>query len=319
MNRERIKILYIAGSGRSGTTILSKILGQVQGFFFGGELCNVWKYGLLENRMCGCGALFRSCPFWQAVFQQAFGGMEELRPQEMYELRKKSASMRHIPLFMLPGWDSRKSRRIREFSGYLEKLYSAIRMQAESSVIVDCSKSVSYGYLLGSMESIDLHVVQIIRDPRGVAHEKLKRKRYQPGGEKPVYAGRYGLLESSFTWDVQNAAAEFFWKGFREKYLKIRYEDFAAHPRETVESILRLLGKEGSAVPFVEERKVSLTAVDHSAAGNPVRFNNGMVEIKPDVEWVTEMGFRNKSIVTSITWPLLIKYGYMKRHGGANR
>lgn len=318
VSREKIKVLYVAGSGRSGSTILSKILGQVQGFFFAGELCKIWNYGLLENRMCGCGALFRDCPFWVKVFREAYGGMDGLCAREMYDLRRKSASMRHIPLFIMPGWDPRKSKRIAEFSEHLEKLYSAIRDQAESRVIIDCSKSFSYGYVLESMELIDLYVVQIVRDPRGVAHEKLKRKIYQPGDGKPVYSGRYGLLESSVTWDVQNLAAELFWKRFREKYLKIHYEEFVIRPRETVEKILRMVGEEVSCPQFIEAHKVLLSSIDHSAAGNPVRFNNGTVEIKPDFEWVTEMSLRNKSIVTSITWPLLLKYGYLKRNARGN-
>lgn len=312
-NGNRIKVLYIAGSGRSGSTILGRILGQMEGFFFAGELCKLWKYGLLENRMCGCGEPFRDCGFWQKVFREAYGGMEKVDSRELYDLRRKCASMRHIPLFMLPGWNPRKSKRISRFSGYLEKLYAAIRKQPGIRVIIDCSKSFSYGYLLESLDLIDLYVVHIIRDPRGVAHEKLKRKMYQPGEGKPVYSGRYGLLESSVTWDVQNLAADMFWKRFQEKYLKIHYEEFVVKPRETVERILRLLKENDSNLPFLEEHKVQLSSLDHSAAGNPVRFNTGTVEIKPDLEWEKEMSLKNKTIVTSLTWPLLLKYDYLKR------
>jgi hypothetical protein len=38
-----------------------------------------------------------------------------------------------------------------------------------------------------------------------------------------------------------------------------------------------------------------------------------MVEIKPDLDWVKEMSLKNKTIVTSFTWPLLLKYDYLKR------
>lgn len=311
-NGNRIKVLYIAGSGRSGSTILGRILGEADGFFFAGELCKIWKYGLLENRMCGCGEPFRDCTFWREVFREAYGGMDQVASRELYELRKKSASMRHIPLFLVPGGNTLMSRRIERFSGYLERLYAAIQARAGSRVIVDCSKSVSYGYVLGSMDTIDLHVVHIIRDPRGVAHEKLKRKRYQPGDEKPVYAGRYGLLESSLTWDVQNVAAEAFWRGIQGKYLKIHYEDFVEKPRETVERILRMAKENVSRLPFLGEHRVQLDPRSHSAAGNPVRFDSGTVDIKPDLAWMGEMSAEKKIIVTSLTWPLLLKYDYLK-------
>jgi len=311
--RNRIKVLYIAGSGRSGSTILGRILGQAEGFFFAGELCKIWKYGLLENRMCGCGEPFRDCLFWQGVFREAYGGMEKVNSRELYDLRKKSASMRHLPLFLLSGANSLMSGRIERFSGHLERLYTAIQARAGSRVIVDCSKSVSYGYVLGSLDTIDLYVVHIIRDSRGVAHEKLKRKKYQPGDEKPVYAGRYSLLESSFTWNVQNLAAEAFWRRTQGRYLKIHYEDFVAKPRETVERILRMIKENVSRLPFVGVHRVQLDSRSHSAAGNPVRFDSGSVEIKPDLEWMGEMSAEKKIIVTSLTWPLLIKYDYLKR------
>lgn len=45
-----VKVLYIAGWGRSGSTILDNVLGQVEGFFSGGELSYLWERGLSENR-----------------------------------------------------------------------------------------------------------------------------------------------------------------------------------------------------------------------------------------------------------------------------
>jgi hypothetical protein len=49
----RIKVLYIAGFGRNGSTILGNILGELDGFFHGGELNFVWERNLLDNRRCG--------------------------------------------------------------------------------------------------------------------------------------------------------------------------------------------------------------------------------------------------------------------------
>ena len=42
------KILYVAGWGRSGTTLLDNVLGQVEGFVSTGELHNIWQRGLVE-------------------------------------------------------------------------------------------------------------------------------------------------------------------------------------------------------------------------------------------------------------------------------
>src|SRR5438105_15565281 len=60
-------VLFIGGEGRSGSTLLDRMLGQLPGFFSTGELREVWNRGLIENLDCGCGLSFRSCSFWTAV------------------------------------------------------------------------------------------------------------------------------------------------------------------------------------------------------------------------------------------------------------
>src|SRR5262250_2359564 len=51
---DRLKVLYIAGAHRSGTTLLSDILGSYDGVTGTGELHELWA-GLLSGRPCGCG------------------------------------------------------------------------------------------------------------------------------------------------------------------------------------------------------------------------------------------------------------------------
>src|SRR3712207_8209479 len=55
MTNYPVKVLYVVGLGRSGSTILSNSLGQIGGFFSGGELNFIWRHNVLENRLCGCG------------------------------------------------------------------------------------------------------------------------------------------------------------------------------------------------------------------------------------------------------------------------
>src|SRR4051794_12356388 len=77
------KVLYITGWGRSGTTILDNLLGQVDGFVSTGELHYVWKRGLRDNRLCGCGQPLRDCETWQQVFEQGFGGLDKVAVAEV--------------------------------------------------------------------------------------------------------------------------------------------------------------------------------------------------------------------------------------------
>ena len=62
-----VKVLYIAGWGRSGSTILTNLLGQVPGFFSGGELRYLWERNLAGGHECGCGEAFLDCKIWSRV------------------------------------------------------------------------------------------------------------------------------------------------------------------------------------------------------------------------------------------------------------
>src|SRR6476660_6686221 len=62
----RTDLLYIAGLGRSGTTVVSQLLDQVPGVTSVGEGRSVWR-AAAEGWLCGCGVPFHDCKFWTAV------------------------------------------------------------------------------------------------------------------------------------------------------------------------------------------------------------------------------------------------------------
>ena len=88
------KILYISGSGRSGTTLIGNILGQVDGICNAGQIFDVWTRGVESNVLCGCGKNFHECELWREVFKLAFDGMDKIVPQEVMHVYKKKARIR---------------------------------------------------------------------------------------------------------------------------------------------------------------------------------------------------------------------------------
>ena len=67
------KVLFVAGTGRSGSTLLANVLGTVDGVFSGGEIRYLWERGLQDERLCGCGRAFLECPVWTAILHEAYG------------------------------------------------------------------------------------------------------------------------------------------------------------------------------------------------------------------------------------------------------
>jgi hypothetical protein len=103
--------------------------------------------------------------------------------------------------------------------------------------------------------------------------------------------------------------AEALWKRAPGRYLRLRYEDFVDDPREAVRRIIDLVQERPAQLPFVTERQVDLST-NHTVSGNPNRLQTGTVELKPDQEWLSRMGRGDRTLVTALTWPLLIRYGY---------
>jgi hypothetical protein len=302
VREDKIKVLYIAGCERSGSTIFQNVLGQIEGFFAAGELRNIWLQ-LLRNRPCGCGVVHRDCQVWRSVLDRAFGGAERVDVEEMTRLRK-IARNRHLPLMFWPAGQRILMSQLGQYLVTLNTLYRAIHDTTGSRVIVDSSKSPLYGQLLQLLPSVELYVVHIVRDPRGVEHARLRRKR----SGHPGYAD-HSLLRGSLVWDVLNLTEEAFGRRLPKRHLTIRYEDFIQRPKEQLNRVFRLLGEEVTDLPFLHGRRVSLNAT-HAVGGSPSRRRTGEIELRLDEEWKTRMEWKEKAIVAALTWPLLLRYGY---------
>ena len=312
---EKIKVLYIAGSGRSGSTILANILGQIEGFFPVGEFVYVWKR-LVNEGTCSCGTRFGECEVWRPVLERAFGGTKSVDARAMDRVQRTSTRPRYIPLtFAKRGEGLLRSRWTEEYKEALGCLYREVSNVTGSRVIVDSSKLPLYGRVLGEVPGVERYVVHLVRDPRAVAYSWLRKKRSTPAGRGLAYMPQHHPVESSLEWDLCNVAAE----GLREdapgRYLMLRYEDFVEGPRQAVGRILSLVGEEPRSLPFVSERGVELRGPNHNVGGNPNRFRTGPVELRPDTEWTRRMNGGSRRLVTALTLPLLARFGYGARAG----
>jgi hypothetical protein len=302
-----MKVLYIAGFGRSGSTILANSLGQIGGFFSGGEMNFIWKHALIENRLCGCGRPSRECPVWNAVFDEAFGGMENVDAKEIMRLQYSGARTRHIPMMLTKGGREKLEARMGKFLNYSGRLYEAVQSATNSRVIVDSSKEPAYGRAISMIPEVDLRVLHLVRDPRAAAYSWLKKKE-QPDSEYREFMHQKSATDSAVLWDAWNVATETMWRP-SSKYMRLRYEDFVAAPKQSFRNILDFIGEPDSELPLAAENEVKL-GVSHTVSGNPNRFNTGSVELRPDDRWKKEMAPKDRNTVTALTLPLLARYGY---------
>jgi len=310
-NVDKIKVLYIAGMGRSGTTILGNILGQLNGFFYVGEFRAMWRRALIEKRFCGCGVPFIECEMWRRILDESLGGIDQIDIHHMFHLIQHGTRTHHIPLMLMPWGKQWLKSYLSKYLDNSEKIYQAIHSITNSKVIVDSSKFPSYAYILKWINAIDLYVIHLVRDSRGVTFSWLKKKNRQET-KNLEYLKQRNPLMTSMRWNMRNLASEVMFRRFSERYLLVHYEDVIDKPKEVIMRILRLIREKPSDFSFLTENGVNLR-VNHSVSGNPNRFQTGDVKLQRDEEWKVKMKRIDKIIVTMLTWPLLWRYGYFSK------
>jgi Sulfotransferase family len=296
--KKRVKVLFIVGPTRTGSTIISNILGQIDGFFHAGEVIEAWDRGKIWK--CSCGQFPMECPVWSKIFKSLDAAVNNKDQSEIIRMRNKmSRSHKVIVNHYLP---KRKTDRQAAETRYLyglAKLYSIIQAETGANVIIDSSKNVGYGDTLKNVENIDLYLVHLVRDARATAFS-WSRKKKELWDAHP--------LKTAVQWSSRNIAAELLSLRKSGRAIKIRYEDFIAHPRQGVHSILKLLTISNARLPFISPDEVML-GNSHGLCGNPGRYNSGAVKLRIDNRW-KGMKRSDNLVATFFTWPLLIKYHY---------
>jgi hypothetical protein len=306
----RVPVLYIGGYSRSGSTLLERILGEVSGLFPAGELVHLWQRGLVNNELCSCEAPFLDCPFWIDVGERAFGGWNRLDPDAVVSLKRGVDRHRYIPLMLAPYRPRAYEERIQAMSGYLERLYRAIHEATNRAVIIDSSKNISYAFLLRHVLALDVRVLHLVRDSRAVAFSLTREVRRPESVRGETHMPIYHPVRSSTEWAVDNALFHLFASG-GTPYRRMLYERLIEDPRGALASVRELvrLPIDDAVLDSADPGYVEFRA-SHSVSGNPIRFKRGRVPLALDDEWRHAMSRANRTLVSTMTFPLLLRYGY---------
>jgi hypothetical protein len=306
-------VLYLAGLGRSGSTLLERMIGELDGVSPAGELVHLWHRGVELNEACGCGEPFSECPFWTEVGQQAFGGWDKLPVQRVETLRKELDRSRRIPAMLAPQIRPGFAAKLREYTGYYATLYRAIQAVSGSSVVIDSSKHPSLAFALAARRDLDLRLVRMVRDPRAVAYSWTKANRRPGAGEGRMAAmTTYPPVRSAALWLGHNASLSYLQR-MNVPLLTVRHEDVVSDPRAVIEQIAVWAGLGAAVALPVSATGVAHLTASHTVSGNPMRFQVGDVPIVADERWRTESSRRDRAVVTAVTIPLLRHFDYPLR------
>ena len=306
----RIQVLAIAGVGRSGSTLLEKILGQHPDFFPIGEFAMLWGE-MNHNFLCNCGKSFFDCAFWTQVFEQASGGFDGIEADEILRIRQSVDRNYYIPLIRNPALRSKGyQKKLSRFVEVLSNIYSSISELSGPKIILDSSKSPAYFHILSLVPGVELTIIHLVRDSRAVAYSWQKKKRMTYSIDREQYIEQQGAAEAAIKWAAKNVVANTL-KPIAKNYIFVRYEDFATNPEKITAHILGKIGKKTDEVDKL--MRGSMTPMEtHGILGNPTpRAQKQGLTIQKDTEWHEKLPQLDKSIVTFLTLPLLAKYGYL--------
>ena len=311
-----VRVLYIGGLGRSGSTLLDRMLGRLDDVWSVGELVHLWERGLKENNRCGCGRCFADCPFWRRVGEVAFGGWDSLDVDEVLALKGSVDRNRYVPLMLLPVLAPGYRARLARYLDLLERLYAAVREVSGRPLVVDASKHASAAFLVRRMRGVDLRLVHLVRDSRGVAFSWTKRMRRVEVVSGDALMATDTPLKMSARYLGYNLLFHLL-RTFGVRGLLLRYESLVRDPAGELARVLELAGRPAAAgeLGFVGDGWVEL-GPSHALAGNPMRFRSGRVPLRVDEEWRGRLRRRHRLLTLASTWPLLLRYGYL---GGGGR
>lgn len=302
-----ITILYVMGYGRSGSTLLDRVLGSYEGVAGCGELSNIVESGWINDEYCSCGHKVSKCKFWSDVYSLWSFGKQAKDEKEFHSLQKKYESHESF-------WKSvtyPNVTRSHEFECYLHDLgllYSCIREVSGNDMIVDSSKNVARAYNLSLLPCVSVKWLHLVRDCRGVVSslEKTFTQDLKKGVQRSI--GGTHWMRTILAWSIYNYECEILKKRIQSDSILIKYEDFSSNPSDELKRIGDIID-----VPALTsetwDRFSSSQNDTHIAAGNRLRMQNEIV-INPDNKWHTTLPEWKKQSIRIFASHLMRKYRY---------
>ena len=291
--KSTVDTLYILSAGHCGSTLLDLVLGSHSQVVSLGEVSFV-PSSLVIGKICSCGQAMPDCGYWQRLL----ACMGEKYQQDFWK-EPRSLNLgffnghRNVDFERLTRWFKLKRKAqhglraaemllgfpvFKPFTGEFRQgiantfnYYDCARQAAGRPFVVDSSKDYIKGISLYQAHPERARLILLSRDGRGVLHSHLKRdvsREYALSAWGDYYQRALPLLRRVVP---------------SEHVLPVRYEDFAADPGKTVQSICQFAGLtyEPDMLDFANHEH-------HITEGNDMRMASTS-EIRINMAWKKEL------------------------------
>jgi hypothetical protein len=307
-----VKVLFLAGKGRSGGTLLANLLGQIPGFCNVGELKRLWDSGLVHNHRCGCGVPVQECVTWSAILDEADALLRgsPLAPLSAARVdldRYAVVRWRNIARLLAARTETRdRWDALQRYTTAASAVYRSIAAVTGARVVVDSSRMPIEPVALGLVPGVDVRVVHVVRDPRAVAYS-WRRSRAWTDRDAGEHMPRWGVAHSAASWATRSVLVEML--GRRHASVTVNYDALARDPARVLRAVVDVAGEPATDLSFLTSGAATLVPT-HSVGGNPIRMISGEVAIRPDEEWRDGMSGRDQLVATVFALPMLRHYGF---------
>lgn len=277
---EKVPVLYITGTGHSGTTLLCQIIGTTQTSFSVGEVKFLESFlkedlGDLPNIpedfsfTCDCSRKISSCPFWSKVLKKKEG---PTFPRHLSTFEK---------LRLILGYQTQSSSEYTDRELYHAMLNAAREIKNENVCrIIDASKDVTRLSYLLTLNSLQVGILHIVRDGRAVVNSHQKRG--------------YHWLKSWFDWFTSNVLISMKKHTSNTVCLTVSYEEFTMNPEKHLEEINNVFDISIDLETYIQDVEEEEY---HQFAGN-LGTRDGIGEIYYDDSWKEELSTWKQWILT---------------------
>ena len=240
-DRQRPRVIYVMGAGRSGSTVLGITLGNCTNVCYAGEL---------DNWLVRSGVPQVESPermqFWNGVR----GELEDPDgAAALFGNEAQRAIERSLSLLRVHKWATRR-RLGRRYRAIAEDLYRALVRATGDTHVVDTSHYPLRARELQRAGGIDLYLVFLVRDPQSVV---ASFNRHDVGEFT-----KSTLHTNVYLWLTQLLSISVFLKHPRRRRLLVHHEDFVADPEGIVRQILDLGGCPAVAPPDLTKLAVGV-------------------------------------------------------------
>lgn len=304
-----MKIIYIMGAGHIGSTVLDIVISAHEDLESLGEVSKFIRARMDsdDKRMCACDLAVNKCSFWVQVRELWVDMVGEKNSGAYIEIQKRFERVRTgwLKLFL------NKIKKSSEFMGYVqgtENLYRAVLQVGGKDFLVDSSLTPRRAFALTMNSNIDLYLIHMVRDGRGVIWslkkpgKKILTKEYVP-------TPSWQTIKYWITANLQSLLV--FSQVEKDHRMIVRYEDFVLNPSEVLQRIGAMVGKDMSnllnGLDLIDNGQAR-----HTVGGNRVRMLKE-IRIRADFAWMENLSLSDRRLFWWMAGWLAKQFGY-KRH-----